>query len=53
MISTDCLRTELERLQQRRKMAKLCEEQISIDGSVITIRKLINISEANDKRRKS
>jgi hypothetical protein len=52
MISTRCLRTELKRLQGRRKTAKLLGEQISIDGSVLTIRKLIHISIVNDRRKR-
>ena len=48
MITTNYLKKELERLYERRKEAKLFQEQVSIDGSVLTVRSLIIKSEKED-----
>mgnify|MGYP001606894196 CR=1 FL=1 len=52
MITTIYLRKEMTRLQERRKEAKLFQEQVSIDGSVLSIRNLIMESERDDIRRR-
>ena len=43
-ITKDYLKRELERLEQRREESVLQQEQISLDGSILTIRKLLEVS---------
>ena len=53
MISTKELELEIGRLIERRRFSQFITEQTSLDGSILTVKKLIELSEANDKKHKN